>query len=140
MTAVAFDAFDTQLQAVRERIDHVLAEQPQSTRDALHRLLPRTVGRRAMARLRTQLVDNSGLGRNAELRAIRALFTANAGFENLKARFTNGTPQPGRPPVTENEVHQARGRLKQAERELAELPSTASTPCALSTPWTVGSI
>ncbi|WP_330342657.1 hypothetical protein [Streptomyces sp. NBC_00557] len=119
----AFNAYDTQLQTVREHIDHILAEQRQATRDALHRLLPRTVGRRAMARLRTQLVDNSPLGRNAELKAIRALFAANAEFETLQARFTNGTPQPGRPPVTENEVHEAQGRLRQAERELAELRS-----------------
>ncbi|MFG3207357.1 hypothetical protein [Streptomyces sp. NPDC048192] len=120
----AFEAFDTQLQAVRERIDHVLAEQRQSTRDALHRLLPRTVGRRAMTRLRTQLVDNSGLSRNAELKVIRALFAAKAEFENLQARFTNGTPQHGRPPLAEEEVLKAQRRLKQAERELAQLRSS----------------
>ena len=115
------EAFMAQVNAAKDRIAQTLGVQRQLTRDALHRLFPQTVGSRGLHQLRAQLIDHSGLGFAAYNQAWRAIGDTAQTLEYLETRYRSGTVEPGRPPVTAEQVEQARTTAHDASRDFDDL-------------------
>jgi hypothetical protein len=114
-------AFMSQVHAAEDRIAHTLGQQRQLTHDALHRLFPQARGSSGLHLLRTQLIEHSGLGIDAYRRAYRAIGEAGRDLEQLQAGYRSNTVEPGRTPVTAEQVNAAREKAQQADDYFAEL-------------------
>ncbi|MFI8194513.1 hypothetical protein ACIF8T_38350 [Streptomyces sp. NPDC085946] len=112
------DAFMAHLTAAENRIDQVLQTQRQMTRDALHRLFPRSGHALGMHELRTRLLDRSRLGLDDHTRAHQQICTT---ARDLQAYFRRGHTQFGQLTVTEQDLSQARDRHHYAEQYFGDL-------------------
>ncbi|WP_351234784.1 hypothetical protein [Streptomyces sp. NPDC002133] len=115
------DAFMAHVNAAEDGIAHTLHEQRQLARDALHRLFPQTSGSSGLNRLRTELVEHSGLGTDAYNGAYHASGEARRKLWNLQSRLDSGYMEFGRPPVTGEQVKQVRLHLKAMEERFDAL-------------------
>ncbi|MDQ1005839.1 hypothetical protein QFZ82_000324 [Streptomyces sp. V4I23] len=115
-------AFMARVGAGEDRIALTVGEQRQLTRDALHRLFPQAVGSSGLHLMRAQLIEHSGLGLDAYNRAYRAIGEASCDLEKLSADYCSNTAEPGsRPPVTAQQVDEARTRVQEADDYFADL-------------------
>ncbi|MGW6202088.1 hypothetical protein ACWF9B_00310 [Streptomyces sp. NPDC055089] len=123
-TPAAHGAFMTQVNSAEDRIAHILGEQRQLTRDALHRIVPKITSHQGLNQLRAQLIDHSGLGFDAYKRAWNATGDTARTLEDLEARYRSHSGGIGHPPVTIEQVELARTAAKDAETYFAELKTS----------------
>ncbi|MFE9291947.1 hypothetical protein [Streptomyces olivaceus] len=121
------DNFMAHVTAAEEGIDHVLAAQRQTTRDALQRLFPRSGHAQGMYTLRTRLIDRSRLGLDDYHRAHQQIGNTWRALQDLEADFTSRHTPFGRPPVTEDDITRARDRHRYAEQYFADLQESRRT-------------
>ncbi|MGW2098691.1 hypothetical protein ACWCPX_13455 [Streptomyces olivaceoviridis] len=102
------EAFMAHVNAAEDSIAHTLGAQRQITRHALHRLFPQSTGRSGLHHLRTRLIDRAGLGFAAYNAAWRAIGDTARTLEILEAAYRSNAAEFGRPPVTAEQLEQAR--------------------------------
>lgn len=110
-----------QVNAAEDRIAHTLGAQRQVVRDALYRNFPQIGSSAGLNRLRAQLIDHSGLGFDAYHQAWRAMSDTARTLERLESGYRSGIVEFGRPPVTAEQVEQARTAAGQAAAYFTEL-------------------
>ncbi|MFG3207358.1 hypothetical protein [Streptomyces sp. NPDC048192] len=115
------EAFMASVNAAEDRIAHTLGTQRQITRDALHRLFPQHTGHSGVHHLRTQLIDRAGLGFAAYNAAWNAIGDTARTLESLEAAYRSNTVEFGRPPVTAEQVEQARTAAEDARPYFGDL-------------------
>ncbi|MER6264718.1 hypothetical protein ABT203_34930 [Streptomyces sp900105245] len=71
--------------------------------------------------VRRNLLENSGLGLDAYHQAYRAIGESARRLESAEAAYRSGTVPFGRPPVSHDDVEQARAALQRAETRFADL-------------------
>jgi hypothetical protein len=117
-------AFMAQVNVAEDRIAQTLGTQRQLTRDALHRIFPQVVDSSSQHRLRTQLVEHSGLGLDAYNGAFRALRDTERTLESLEAGYQGDTVEFGRPPVDAEQVEAARAAVQRAESRFDDVQTS----------------
>ncbi|MEV5801807.1 hypothetical protein [Streptomyces collinus] len=115
------DAFMALVNGAEDRIAEALAEQRRLTREALHRIFPYAVTSTGRHTVRRNLLDNSGLGIDAYTQASRAIGENAAKLQSVEAAYRSGAVSFGHPPVTHDDVEQARAALQRAETRFADL-------------------
>ncbi|MFF1680746.1 hypothetical protein ACFVYG_32500 [Streptomyces sp. NPDC058256] len=118
------DAFNAQIDAAEDRIGQTLDAQRRLTRDALHRIFPQAVTSTGLHSVRTQLVEHSGLGLDAYNHAYRAARRAGRTLGSREASYNSSTVEFGRPPVTAEQVEQARAAAQNADTRFADLQTS----------------
>ncbi|MFF9607572.1 hypothetical protein ACF1GY_35820 [Streptomyces sp. NPDC014684] len=71
--------------------------------------------------VRRNLLENSGLGIDAYHQAYRAIGEGARKLESAEAAYRSGAVSLGRPPVTQEDVEQARAALQRAETRFADM-------------------
>lgn len=120
------EAFMARVNAAEDRIAHTLGAQRQITRDAMHRLFPQHTGHSGVHHLRTQLIDRAGLGFAAYNAAWNAIGDTARTLESLQAAYRSNTVEFGRPPVTAQQVEQARTAAEDARPYFDDLKRSRS--------------
>ncbi|MFF5030113.1 hypothetical protein ACFY2J_38705 [Streptomyces collinus] len=117
----AEDSFMAHVTAAEDRIAATLAEQRRLTREALHRIFPHAVTSTGRHTVRRNLLENSGLGIDAYTQASRAIGESAGKLRSVEAAYRSGAVSIGRPPVSHEDVEQARAALQRAETRFADL-------------------
>lgn len=105
--------FMARVNTAQDRIAETLTKQQQVTSDALHRLFMYPISSSELHLMRTQLIDDSGLGLDAYNQAYRTLSEASGYLQQLEDGH-----HPKAPP---GQVAEARTRVRQAEAEFTDL-------------------
>ncbi|UXY33296.1 hypothetical protein [Streptomyces albidocamelliae] len=119
--AAARDAFMAHVNEAEDRIAKTLTEQRRLTVEALGRIFPYAVTSTGRHTVRRNLLENSGLGLDAYHQAYRAIGESARRLESAEAAYRSGTVPFGRPPVSHDDVEQARAALQRAETRFADL-------------------
>ncbi|MFF4846225.1 hypothetical protein [Streptomyces collinus] len=119
--AAARDAFMAHVDGAEDRIAGTLAEQRRLTREALQRIFPYAVTSTGRHTVRRNLLENSGLGIDAYQQASRAIGENARKLQSVEAAYRSGAVSFGRPPVSHEDVEQARAALQRAETRLADM-------------------
>ncbi|MFF9158521.1 hypothetical protein ACF1AB_40570 [Streptomyces sp. NPDC014846] len=128
----AEDAFMAHVTGVEDRIAETLAEQRRLTVEALQRIFPYAVSSTGRHTVRRNLLENSGLGLDAYQQAYWAIGESARKLESVEAAYRSGAVSFGRPPVSQDDVEQARAALQRAETRFADL--------RISRPYTVRAV
>ncbi|MFE5219312.1 MULTISPECIES: hypothetical protein [unclassified Streptomyces] len=117
----AEDAFMAHVTGVEDRIAESLAEQRRLTVEALQRIFPSAVTSTGRHTVRRNLLENSGLSLDAYQHAYRAIGESAGKLQSVEAAYRSGAVSIGRPPVSHEDVEQARAALQRAQTRFADL-------------------
>ncbi|MER6434178.1 hypothetical protein ABT272_41870 [Streptomyces sp900105245] len=104
-----------------DRIAQTLAEQRRLTVEALQRIFPSAVTSTGRHTVRRNLLEDSGLSLDAYRHAYRVIGESARKLESVEAAYRSGAVSFGRPPVSQDDVEQARAELQRAETRFADL-------------------